>query len=579
MSAPLRIDIRVGRRDLPWLIAIIVLSSVVFGIAAFLDPEPYHDGSQLPAAVAVSEGLAVHSDIFSGYGFLTAWLHGAVVAIFGPYLLVIRVFTSVVLVLVTVLLFLLTRVAVGNRLISFLVAVVWVVAWPGQAVIWGTPLFPWPSVIFLVFQLGAVLFTLRGLESPAHRTSSFVTAGLLVGLGILTRINYGAALAVALLIALLVLKKSKDLQLRDLLVPIIAALGVVIALLAVIAIQGALVPFFDQSILGPLQGKATVKPTEWFYIENGYLWGSLVVLAVSLVVWFLASHGAVSRRNLWLVSSLGAVALTMWASTAIESSPARALILSRLTWAPALDIQAMQPMYLSAIITILITAAGCTAFLIRRLRAQRLNGTKNETLFIVLALTALASLFQLFPVADPNHLWWAAPLPLILLVFVFTLNVDTGRQVPIAAVLLIPPLVLAPFTMHQLLDRPRTQIETGTLSGMRISTAYVDSVRQMDRILGGVAPRSAEIECVEGLFSVWNGTYLAAGPGYVDYAYGLDAANPGPDPQVVIACRADGAELGQPVTPQTLIADDIRLSYFSDSETISVSPKTPEETP
>jgi len=577
MSAPSRIDISVDRRDIRWLIPLIVLSIGIFGIAAFLDPEPYHDGSQLPAAIAVSEGLVVHRDVFSGYGFLTAWLHGAVVAIFGPYLLVIRLFTTVVLVLVTVLLFLLTRVAVGTRLISFLVAAVWVVAWPGQAVIWGTPLFPWPSVIFLVFQLGAVLFTLRGLESPDQRTSSFVVAGLLVGLGILTRINYGAALALGLLVALLLLRKSKDLRPRDLLAPIVAALGVVIALLVVVAIQGALLPFFDQSILGPLQGKATVKPTEWFYIENGYLWGSLGVLAVSLVVWFLATHSAISRRNLWLLSSFGVAALTLWASAAIELSPVRTLILSRLTWAPALDIQAMQPMYFSAIITILIAAAGCSAFLSRRLRVQRLEGTKNETLLVVLALTALASLFQLFPVADPNHLWWAAPLPLILLVFTFTFNVDTDRQVPIAAVLLIPPLVLAPFTMHQLLDRPRTQIETGTLSGMRISTAYVDSVRLMDRILADVTPRSAEFDCVEGLFSVWDGSYLATGPGYVDYAYGLEAASDPAPPMRRFDCVVLDGDLESRLLedPDSEIIVDwgpVKLSYFANTRLLEIQP-------
>jgi hypothetical protein len=101
----------------------------------------------------------------------------------------------------------------------------------------------------------------------------------------------------------------------------------------------------------------------------------------------------------------------------------------------------------------------------------------------------------------------------------------------------------------------------------------------MDRILGDVAPRSAEFDCVEGLFSVWNGSYLAAGPGYVDYAYGLETSDPGPKPQVVISCRRDEETPANPVTPPTLTVDEIRLSYFSDSETISVRPKLPEEAP
>ena len=565
------------RSDLPWIGVLVVISATVFGVAAFLDPEPYHDGSQLPAAIAVSEGLVVHRDVFSGYGFLTAWLQGAAVSIFGPYLLVIRLFTAVTLVLVTALLFILVRRTAGSPVIAFMVAAFWVVAWPGQAVVWGTPLLPWPSVVFLVFQLGAVLLALGALESPLGRTRLLVLAGLMTGLAILTRINYGAALALALLVSLVLVRKTTGIRVRDIVTPIMAAIAVIVLSLIVVTAQGAFMPFLDQSILGPLQGKATVKPTEWFYIENGYLWGSLGILIVSLTVWFLAARTSISRARLWWFSGVGVFVLTLWASAAIESSPVRTLILGRLTWAPAMDVQAMQPMYFSALITIFVAVAVVIRFLLSGQLGDKWRDSSGVSTLTILSLTALASLFQLFPVADPNHLWWAAPIPLALTLFIFTRGIKADRRLPTASVLLLPPLLLAPFTFHQLLERPRVEIRTGVLSGMWVSATSADDVGSVDRVLAQLQPRSAEFDCVEGLFAVWNGHYLASTPGYVNYAYGLDSADPGWPASRRFECRdplGSGNDAATDAEQREILRDfgDVQLSYFSNMRLVEVAP-------
>lgn len=565
-------------RDWPWVVTLVVVATFVFGVAAFLDPEPYHDGSQLPAAIALSEGMVIHRDVFSGYGFLTAWLHAAAVELFGPYLLTIRIFTSVLLVLAAVLLFFLIRVTTKKPLFAFLAASVWVVAWPGQAVVWGTPLLPWPSVVFLVFQLGAVLLTLEAINNSDRRTFLLAMAGVLVGLGILSRINYGVALALALFVALLLVKGAHGLCSRDLIVPILTASGTITLSMAILVWQGALAPFVQQSIVGPLQGRAIIKATEWFYIENGYLWGSVLVLGVSLTVWFLAMQTSIGRRMLYGIAVLGVSGLSLWASAAIESSSVRSFILSRLTWAPTLDIQAMQPMYFSVIITLFVGAA--TVVLALRFVLTRGNGapSNDRTLLVFLALTSVASLFQLFPIADPNHLWWAAPLPMALLIFAFTQSVAPDRQLPVVIVLLAPPLVLAPFTFSHLVSQPRITIDSGSLSGMHIKTQYADSVRTVDRMLADVQPRSAEFVCQEGLFAVWNGKYLASGPGYVRYAYGLEPVGESRSTDRRFICLDDAPSDPRgsiEIEEDRFVTDFGRvwLSDYADSRIVEVRPR------
>ena len=523
---------RVRLKDVGTATFVFVASLITFAVAAPMDPEPYHDGSQLPAAIAVSEGMVVHRDVFSGYGFITAWLQGAAVELFGPRLIVIRMFTAVLIAVVTVLMYVLARKARLSIIWSAAVALLWVAAWPGRAVIWGTPLLPWPSVVYLVFQLGALLVFLRALTSDRlltddrRRTFAFATMGALTALAVLTRLNYGAAFTLALVISLAVFARSRSVSARHWLAAIGGGLAGAGIPLIVVAAQGAFPAFIDQSIVGPLQGKAIVKPTEWFYYENAYLYGSSLVLIAVLATLWLANKPWVGRRAFQVGVGLATLGLTLWATTAIDDSPLRNLIVTKLTWAPAMDGQAMQPLFLAAIWTILFAIALGAVLVLRAARRQRATGLPDQVLVTTLALTGVASLVQLFPVADPNHLWWAAPIPLVLLVYGLTITAPERARWAVPTLILVPSLVVSVATSVVYLQRPRTEITTGTLAGMRIDSNLYPSVLKVDRLLADVEPHSAAFECAGGLLAVWGGEYLASGPGYVDYAYGLERATP-----------------------------------------------------
>lgn len=549
--------------------ALVFLTSLItFGIAAPMDPEPYHDGSQLPAAIAVSEGMVVHRDVFSGYGFITAWFQGLAVEIFGPRLIVIRMLTAVLLALISVLMYLLARRARLDLLWSAGVALLWVAAWPGRAVMWGTPLLPWPSVVYLVFQLGALLVFLRALTNERHRATAFAAAGALTGLAVLTRLNYGAAFTLALVIALAVFSRSRGITWRNWLAAIAGGLAGMGIPLIVIAAQGALPAFIDQSVVGPLQGKAIVKRTEWFYYENAYFYGSSLLLLAVLAVLWLSGRGWIGRRTFQAGVAVTTLGLTIWATTAIDNSPLRNLILTKLTWAPAMDGQAVQPLFLAAIWAVLFTGAVGAVVAWQVVRRQRITGSVDQVLITTLALTSIASLVQLFPVADPNHLWWAAPIPLVLLVYGLTVTASPRSKWAVPTLLIVPSLLVSVLTSVVYLQRPRAEITTGTLAGMRIDSNLFSSVAKVDRLLADVKPGSAHFECSGGLLAVWNGEYLASGPGYVDYAYGLGRSTPPSPPSRFFRCvqwgQHESAAMGAEAEGFRVVrrTGEVTLSYF-----------------
>ena len=93
-----------------------------------MDPDPHHDGYMFTAARAVSSGLRVHGEVFYQYGPVTAWLHGAVLRVFGEHLLVLRFFS--VAAILTAIAF---SYCVARRVYSSATALIATTMWIGLA--------------------------------------------------------------------------------------------------------------------------------------------------------------------------------------------------------------------------------------------------------------------------------------------------------------------------------------------------------------------------------------------------------------------------------------------------------------
>lgn len=563
---------------------VVVSATAVFGSAARLDPEPYHDGAQVAPAIAFASGMAVQREVFNAYGPITAWLQGAAMMVFGETVLTARLASAFLLILCALLLFSIVKALRQPMWIAAVAAISWVLMWPGGAIMWGTPLLPWPSVTFLFFQLGAVRLLLSRLQSAKPRPLLMSLVGTSVALGVFTRPNYGVPLLIVLFAALISLRKSLHVapaEFVSLVVGLVLGLGIPAAVLLA---SRSLAPYLDQAIIGPLAGEsdATSNITSWFYIENAYLWASLPMILVLVTVVVI---GCLRKRPRWLlpvVTMAGALLLTIWTSSALDGSPIRQAILSRLTWAPALDGQISQPLFVSALLAVLIAISvlSLLTYLFLRNRTQIQNLNFEAAALVVLGLTAAASLAQLFPIADPNHLWWAAPLPLALVFFMFRFAPDRPTSVALVAVFVASTLVLAPISLVRYYSMPRVKLEEGVLAGMWLSADRYDSYLAVDDWFSTLQPGSAGFSCEQGLFAVWTGEYLADSPSFVSWAHRMESAEPGEASGRVFRCTYPYDSK----TPEEFAEErglrivrtlpDVSLSYFS---TVRIDEMAPEE--
>ena len=555
---------------------LLILVWAFFYLPAHFDPEPYHDGSQFPAALGVSNGLVVHSEVFSAYGFMTAWLQGIAVEVLGPTLLSIRIFTVVAILVAALLLYQLFSIVLRRPWVSLLATSAWIVMWPGISVSWGTPLLPWPSLVYLDFQLACVILILTSYRRTRLRRTALFLAGAFASMALLTRINYGFFFCVGMAITLLALRRRMSLSGIQFGVIALGFLTPILVSGLALLKTDSLNEFLQQSILGPLGGAVKTSHTDFEFLLNAYIRGSLPILMALLILWVIGQRWMWSPWKYQSLVAIAVAALTVIATTGVAETPLRQEVLKLLTWAPGLDTQAMQVCFVFVILTVagtLFSFAFLIAkkWIIRSRKSVSLDtpSSGDTVVFFLLLTAALTSLSQIYPVADPNHLWWAVPLPMVFVCFGLCHRASSRTSTAMICVLFLPALFVAPIATWRYYEVPRTEIKTGSLSGMYVKTAYLSDYLKVDALLSTLKPASTKFLCQGGLFTTWTGVNLASDPAYVDYAYGVDEARIDTKPDSVIFCEEDGAEgsaleyarsHGLRVTSQT---GRVELSYFA----------------
>jgi hypothetical protein len=520
-------------------LAVFAISLLVFGFSAFLDPEPHHDGVQITPAIAVAEGLTIHRDVFDQYGPITAWLHAGGVEVFGPRLLTIRLITAVLLAASAALMVMVARRFIPSTVIVVGIVAAWVALWPGRSVDDATYLFlPWPSITFLAIQMVAAMLLLVVVEGRRQEWWVLVLLGATVSLGALTRPNYGVPLALAVGFALwsLVLW-GPGTRPRAIWAFIVGLSAPGLAVAMILAGSGAVGSFVQDSILGPLSGEATDGTTSWFFYKNVVLLSSIPFLLTIIVVMGAALLRPMSRLWPWLLGIGGVLALTLWSTSSIEGSSLRNLILGRLTWAPALDHAAFQPLYAMFVLTPFV--AGLVVM--SRCRDGASSTVRMELSLLVLAL---ASLTQCYPFIDPNHVWWAAPLVMILVAHVLIRSLTAHWRMAMAAVLLLPPLIIGLPRFIEYASVPRFSVSGGLLDGMWAPVERRDDIATANKVLQPPAPRANRFDCWNGIFAVWSGRYLADSSAFVNWAPGFDLTQDAKPDGLLVRClnvEADGS--------------------------------------
>ena len=288
---------------------------------AIRDPDPHHDGIQYGAALGVSEGLNIQSEVFSQYGPVTAWIHGMTLWLVGPELIWIRLLHVFLVMGIAFAMYLILYRTLRLNSLAALAPIAWVASCPDWTVeqpylqFW-----PWPSVLFDFFAVTSLLLWLKSRDKESLKQfQTLYASGVLVGLSGFTRSQSGLFLFFAMATALVVVDRIKIGALQRFLIFSLGTLSAGGAILAYLAFTNSLDDFVAQAIHGPLYeygGKL---------FDFVYLWDSYVMLAFlfSLLAFFMYRAFSADRM-MWMISysmlSIGYLALILGAFTTLTST-------------------------------------------------------------------------------------------------------------------------------------------------------------------------------------------------------------------------------------------------------------------
>jgi hypothetical protein len=141
-----------------YLIFIFFLTFIISYYFSIIGTDPVHDGAIFKPAIDIVEGKILFKDSFLQYGPLTSLLQALAILIFGKYLIVIKLLTSLFYSIISVLLWI-----IFSRLMSKFLNTFFCIIWILLAPFYFSAL-PWSSVYALFFQMLALYFLIIFIE-------------------------------------------------------------------------------------------------------------------------------------------------------------------------------------------------------------------------------------------------------------------------------------------------------------------------------------------------------------------------------------------------------------------------------
>jgi ABC-type Mn2+/Zn2+ transport system permease subunit len=373
----------------------------------------------------------------------------------------------------------------------------------------------------MLLALCGTYLVLKSRPQVSGRAISHFVAGITIGLAVMSRPNYGVPFAFVLLIFLIIefrLQPKNGIP-WHLIGGFISGLGGVFALLG---LTDSLGYWLTQSIAGPAKSFLP-EFLGWRYAYELYVRDQLilVVLVVSLVI--------VTRTRLRAISILSGIGVLVVATKYFYISlfdPALTVIYGRDT-----EFLEKVPDQLSTTIALRSTLIGSVlvgltlvSSLLKRNAIVRRQGFNRLFEIAPLVACGVGALAQLYPYPDLYHFWWASPPFFILCAVGLSRAEFRSIRLGIFLCVLIPTSVNLAKIREQVAI-PRIEWSGGVLDGMLIDRDFYPSFEQAALFLKQVRD-PVDFDCREGLWAVFSGDYLAAGPDYVNWAYSPKLVSP-----------------------------------------------------
>jgi hypothetical protein len=381
---------------------------------SFLDFDTHHDGVMLAPAIAVAEGVPLFSGAFSQYGPVTHWLHGAFLFVwpFGDAL-GLRVINTLLVAITAALMTDVARVAPQGWKIRQshlgVLSICWILA---NDVLIGVPMLPWSSVVATLI-LVLIVWLFASYESNLGRDGNgsrvfFIGALLALLPGVRQTVGFTLIALIILFAPLIVhrLRSSAGL-------PLIALAGFSFgasAMITPIWLTQSIIQWINQTFLWPiswaseatLRGSPLVGALATTFIACAvigsmlFLWLfqnrlprlSVVGTSVFLVLTVLGLFSG--NQELFVATEFVESGLYRWSDWVMELS-------SRGLWV-------LFGLGLFALLSLL-------ALVLRNVSIRESSNSMFAPLLLV--VVSLASITQIYPVADSRHIWWAIPPSII----------------------------------------------------------------------------------------------------------------------------------------------------------------------
>jgi hypothetical protein len=492
------------------LITSVALSLVTFVILmpfARLDFDSHHDGFMLAQAIAIRDGLSIHSEISSPYGPVTPWLQSWALSLpLGPAL-ALRVLNSALIALTVFLIADIGRNRHRSSPLTYGAGVFAAVTWVLLADVWlGVTMLPWSStLVAMLTALFLYLFSrartseLRGRSRSSTILS--VLAGCSLGIMMFTRLSVGVGTLLVVVVGVFIIDRGTERPGRNQLPYVLlgAAIGVM-GIIARLVVEGSWGAYVDDSILWPLKfgseyGALSLSRQVEFLI---YILPQVVsVGAVLLVVGLQFVH-----RGRWRAKApLWMGILTILSGILVVAVQDRGIVLDatgpqwwRYLVSPNFIFQyGTFPqdgfIYFFFLLTLIAALTVLVVASIERIR-RRLS-TLRLGYWVLIAGLALAGASGVWPMWDSRHVWWGASIGLLCVTSL--IGAVGSLWKPFRNPLLIPVLAVAimvVFSGTNVLRQPRTSSPASWVtSGMELPEVTVITLgEEMDllrRYAGG----------------------------------------------------------------------------------------------
>lgn len=462
-----------------------------------LDVDLYHDGFIYPMALLVSQGGIPNKNFFSVYGPVAPFVQGLWLDVFGPSLLNLRIHGALLIVVISILLFCLSRRFLGG-VGAGLISTIWLV---------GNPLIVHPSLAWvdlyttLILLLG-IIYVGQVCSRDNLRPLNYFILGIILALGVFTKINFSIPLTGVFLLITIYFGFKNGLALAQ---GILVTLTILITLMYFI---GSLQGYIEQGIVFPFSMHDEGRSIRAIFNIKILIFGFGALLILYLFNRLSFSNKITHRHILGSSITLTLCALLIAIYFRNLSVPFVAF---------AGDISRDLSNFLKNLPYWLLFCSIFFAMISVARVFIRKKSEKLDSQSVLTSILGFSSIFQLYPNPEPGHIWFIFPV-VIIAAMVWAPSLLNAKTIELITKLALLPTCAALVTINVLyISIDREQHKAVPLMGMlsqQGKPALIDST--MNQLENLITNETVQYNCPLGIFSVVGNKYRGSDYQYVD---------------------------------------------------------------